>query len=360
MPIRVRPDLERIHPYRPGRPIAEVAAEYDLTEVIKLASNECPEGPFPEVTTAIAAHLDGLNRYPDNAKPQLTAALSAHLGIPGDHIWTGGASNELTLITALSMGGPGTSSVCGWPSFSLYQIGARAGFADDISVPLTDDHRHDLDAMRAAIRPDTTVVYVCNPNNPTSTHVAGDDLEAFIDSLPEDVLVVVDEAYAEFATAEDFRSMLPLAATRPNVMVTRTFSKVYGLAGMRVGYAVTAAESIAEFRRIQLPFTVNTLGEVAAVEALKHQDRVAERVARNAQGVAALTGGLRDRGIDVADSQANFVYADFSAFGSGVAAGFMRRGVIVRPVLPEGWLRVTAGTPEENARFLETADTVVR
>ncbi|HEX9976997.1 MAG TPA: histidinol-phosphate transaminase [Acidimicrobiia bacterium] len=359
MPIRIRPDLGRIESYRPGRPIAEVAAEYGLTDVVKLASNESPEGPFPEVVAAIAAHLGGLNRYPDNAKPRLTVALARHLGVPAERIWTGGASNELTMITALAMGGRGTSSVYAWPSFTLYQIASRAGFTDDIAVPLTPNHRHDLEAMRAAIRPDTTVVYVCNPNNPTSTHVPGDDLKAFIESIPEDVLVVVDEAYAEFATAADFRTMLPLAATRPNVMVTRTFSKVYGLAGMRIGYAVTAPASIAEFRRIQLPFTVNTLGEIAAVEALAHQDRVAERIARNTAAVSQLIEGLSSRGVGVADSQANFVYADFSRFGPGVDAEFMRRGVIVRPVLPDGWLRVTAGLPDENERFLAAVDEIV-
>jgi histidinol-phosphate aminotransferase len=258
------------------------------------------------------------------------------------------------LITALAMTMPGTSAVFGWPSFSLYQTATRAGFGADIAVPLDGDHRHDLTAMRAAVRPDTTVVFVCNPNNPTSTHVPGDMLERFIDSLPEDVLVVVDEAYAEFATAADFRSMLPLAATRDNVMVTRTFSKVYGLAGLRIGYAVTAPESIAGFRRIQLPFSVNALGEAAAIEALQHQDRVRERVARNAAGVALLTGALRSAGIPVADSQANFVYAGFGERAAALTGNLLRAGYIVRPVPPEGWLRITAGTEAENQGFIET------
>jgi histidinol-phosphate aminotransferase len=358
MPIHIRPDLERIDPYRPGRAITEVAAEFGLDEVVKLASNEYPEGPFPEVGEAITGLIPRLNRYPDNAKPRLVAALSAHLGVSGERIWTGGASNELTLIAALAVGGPGTSSAYAWPSFSLYRIASRAAFTEDIAVPLTADHRHDLDAMRAAVRPDTTIVYVCNPNNPTSTHVPGADLEAFIDSLPEDVLVLVDEAYAEFATAADYRSMLPLAATRSNVMVIRTFSKVYGLAGLRVGYAVTEPSSIAEFRRIQLPFTVNSLGEVGAAEALRHQDRVAERVTRNAAAIAELTKALASRGITVANSQTNFVYADFTAFGAEIGVEFMRRGVIVRPVPPDGWLRITAGTLAENDRFLAVVDEV--
>jgi len=357
MPPRYRPDLDRIHPYRPGRPIAEVAAEFGLTDVIKLASNESPEPPFPEVQAVIAAHAASLNRYPDNAKPNLVAALSEHLDVPRDRIWCGGASNELTLITALAMGGRDTSAVYGWPSFGLYQIGSRAAFADDIAVPLAE-HRHDLEAMRAAIRPDTTVVYVCNPNNPTSTHVPGAGLERFIESTPGDVLVVVDEAYAEFATATDFHSMIPLAATRENVMVTRTFSKAYGLAGLRIGYAVTHPDTIEHFRRIQLPFTVNTLGEVAAVEALRHQERVKERVERNAEAIAYLTASLRSRGVDVADSQTNFVYADFAGRATQVTGDLLRRGIIIRPVIPDGWLRITAGTPAENQRFVEALDSL--
>jgi len=352
MPIRFRPDLDRIEAYRPGRAMAEVAASYGLDRVIKLASNESPEGPFPEVAEAIARAVTGLNRYPDNARPDLARALAQFHDVPAERIWTGSASNELMLITGLTMTAPGTSAVFGWPSFSLYEIATRAGFGDDIPVPLDVDHRHDLGAMRAAVRPDTTIVYVCNPNNPTSTHVPGDDLQRFIDSLPEDVLVVVDEAYADFATAADFRSMLPLAATRDNVMVTRTFSKVYGLAGLRVGYAVTAPDSIAAFRRIQLPFSVNALGEAAAIEALRHQDRVRERVARNAAGVARLTAALRAAGVEVADSQANFVYAGFGERAPDLTEGLLRVGYIVRPVPPMGWLRITAGTQEEIEGFL--------
>jgi histidinol-phosphate aminotransferase len=358
MPPRYRPDLDRIDPYRPGRPIAEVAAEFGLTDVVKLASNESPDPPFPEVQQAIARHLAEVNRYPDNAKPLLVAALSGHLDVPMERIWCGGASNELMLMTALSMGGPGTSSVYGWPSFGLYQIGSRAAFAGDIAVPLDGSHRHDLDAMRRAIRDDTTVVYVCNPNNPTSTHVDGDSLEAFIRGMPGHVLAVVDEAYAEFATAADFRSMLPLAVELDNVMVTRTFSKVYGLAGLRVGYAVTHPDSIERFRRIQLPFTVNSLGEVAAVEALKHQSRVKERVAENAERVAFLTGALRDRDLEVADSQTNFVYADFGERARATSGGLLEQGIIVRPVIPEGWLRITAGTPGQNERLVRELDSL--
>lgn len=358
--IRLRPDLDRIEPYRPGRAIAEVARTYGLAHVVKLASNESPEPPFPEVQAVIAAAASGLNRYPDNARPDLTAALAEFLEVPPERIWCGGASNELMMIAALAVTHPASTAVMAWPSFSLYQIATRAGFGRDVLVPLDAQHRHDLDAMRRALLPDTTVVYVCNPNNPTGTHVPGEALERFIDSIPEHVLVVVDEAYAEFATAPDFRTMVPLAASRDNVMVTRTFSKAYGLAGLRVGYAITHPDSIEAFRRIQLPFTVNGLAEVAAVEALRHQDRVAERMARSAAGVRTLTAGLTALDIPVADSQTNFVYAGFGTaagwgpeVGDTIVTGLLRSGFIVRPVAPEGWLRITTGTTDENEGLLQ-------
>lgn len=359
MPPRLRTDLDRIDPYRPGRAIAEVAAAYGLDDVIKLASNESPEPPWPEVVDAMRSAMLDAHRYPDNERPSLTEALSGHLGIPETHIWCGGASNELMFMTALCMGGPSASTVYAWPSFSLYRIGSRTAFARDVAVPLTPEHRHDLEAMRSAIDDDTTLVFVCNPNNPTSTHVPGDALEAFIDSLPESTLVVVDEAYAEYATAPDFRSMMPLAASRANVMVTRTFSKVYGLAGLRVGYAVTSPDLISEFRRVQLPFSVTGVAEAAAVEALRHQDRVAGRVKRNRIEIDRISRGLDERGVPVADSQANFVYADFSPRGGEIVEALLQRGIIVRPVYPEGFLRITAGTPEENSRLLDAVDEVL-
>lgn len=358
--IRLRPDIERIEEYRPGRAIGAVAAAYGLASVVKLASNESPEPPFPEVQAAIAAASSGLNRYPDNARPDLTGALAAFHEVPPERVWCGGASNELTMIAALAVSHPGSSAVYAWPSFSLYQIATRTGFGSDIAVPLDSAHRHDLAAMLGALRPDTSAVFVCNPNNPTGTHVAGDALEEFIAAIPEDVLVLVDEAYAEFATAADFRTMIPLAVTRDNVMVTRTFSKAYGLAGLRIGYAITAPESIAAFRRIQLPFTVNALGEVAATEALRHQERVAQRVARNTTAVRYLVDELQALGLEVADSQTNFVYTRIGEHHEAVVEGLLRVGFIVRPVPPAGWVRVTAGTPEENAGFMAALREVLR
>lgn len=357
--LRFRADLEAIAPYRPGKPLSEVAERVAASDLAKLGSNEHPDPPFPEVVAAMADAVTDVNRYPDNEKPTLRASLAEHLGVTQDHVWTGGASNELTLITALTMGGAGTTAVYGWPSFSLYRIGTLAAHATPIEVPLDDRHRFDLASMEAAIDERTTVVYVCNPNNPTGTHLPGDDLVRFVDAVPEEVLVVVDEAYHEFVTAPDHRSLASQAVERPNLMVTRTFSKVYGLAGLRVGYAVTQPSTIAELRRIQLPFSVSTVAQAAACEALRHQDRVTERVEANRIGRERLTTELTERGVTVAPSQANFVYAEFGPDADAVAAGLLDRGVIVRPVVP-GFLRISVGNDRENARFLEALDELQR
>ncbi len=353
-----RQDLSAIVPYRPGKPIEEVAREFGLERIAKLASNESPLPPFPEVQAAIAAAIPRVHRYPDNDRYDLRKALAAHLGVPGDHLWFGGGSNELMLMAAIAVGGPGTSAVYAWPSFGLYRIATQVAMAERIEVPLDAEHRHDLDRMLAAMRPDTTVIYVCNPNNPTGTHVAAEQVYELVDAVPERVLVVVDEAYFEYAQAADYGTAVPLALERSNVVVARTFSKAYGLAGLRCGYMVGPADVFAEFRRVQLPFTTNTLAQVGAEAALRYQDRVAERVQRNAEGLKLFSEELAARGIPYADSQTNFVYMH----SGGDDAGAMKRallphGVIVRP-FEDGWVRVSVGTDDENRAFFAALDEV--
>ncbi len=352
---RFRSDLAAIAPYRAGKPIEEARREYGLDRIAKLASNESPAPPFPEVQKVIADAIGTLHRYPDNARYELRAAVAAHLEVEPENLWFGGGSNELMLLTALALGGPGTSAVYAWPSFGLYRIASQTAPTERIEVPLDATHRHDLDAMRGAVRDDTTVVYVCNPNNPTGTHVPGDALHDFIDGVPDDVLVVVDEAYAEFALAADFGSALPLAGTRPNVVVARTFSKVYGLAGLRCGYMVGPPEVLAEMRRIQLPFTVSTLAQVAAIEAIRHQDRVAERVSRNTEGLKFFSEELTARGVPHSESQTNFVYMRPSDDAESLQRSLLRLGVIVRPQR-DGWVRVSVGSEDENRMFFEALD----
>ncbi len=353
-----RPDLSRIAPYRPGKSAEEVTREFGLERVIKLASNESPVPPFPEVQKAIAAAIPGLNRYPDNNRFLLRSALADHLDVPGDHLWFGGGSNELMLMTAIAVGGPGTSAVYAWPSFGLYRIGTLVALATPVEVPLTTDHRHDLDRLLGALRDDTTLVYVCNPNNPTGTHVPAEDVFEFVAAVPERVLVVVDEAYHEYALAADYGTALPLALERPNVLVARTFSKVYGLAGLRCGYMVGSPATFAELRRVQLPFTTNSLAQVAAIEALRHQDRVAERVERNTAGLKQFSEELTARDIPFADSQANFVYIRPADDAAAFKAALLPHGVVVRP-FEDGWVRVSVGTDDEIRAFFAALDEVL-
>ncbi len=350
-----RTDLDAIVPYRPGRPIEDVRRELGLDRVAKLASNECPLPPFPEVATAIAAAVDGLNRYPDNEEHDLREAVAAHLGVPLDHLWFGGGSNELMLMTAIAAGGPSTSSVYAWPSFGLYRIASQVAMTEPIEVPLDADHRHDLDRMLAAVRPDTTIVYVCNPNNPTGTHVGAAAVADFVAEIPDRVLVVIDEAYWEYAQAADYGTAMSLALSRDNVMVAHTFSKVYGLAGLRIGYMVGAPANIETLRRIQLPFSVNSLAQVAAIEALRHQDQVAGRVERNAEGLKLFYEELADRGIPFADSQANFVYLRAGDDAAALQERLLQKGIIIRP-MQAGWARVTVGSEPENREFFAALD----
>jgi histidinol-phosphate aminotransferase len=355
--IRVRPDVQSIAPYRPGRPIADVAREYgfDPAEIVKLASNESPLPPVRQAMAAMVEAVGGINRYPDNDCHDLRIGLASHLGVEPDHTWVGGGSSELLRVIATALGGVGTTAVYAWPSFVIYRLATVLSGATPREVPLTDGHSHDLDAMRAAIDDTTTVVYLCNPNNPTGTYVSGDAIGGFIESVPDDVLVVVDEAYQEYVTADDFATAVPHALRRPNVIVTRTFSKVYGLAALRVGYGIARPETITELRKAQAPFSVTSIGQVGALASMAAGEEIARRVQANASERSRLEGELTDLGIEYVPSQANFVYLRLGASTEATAAAFIRHGVIVRP-FGDGWIRVSVGTADENDRFLAALD----
>lgn len=348
---RYRPDLARIAPYEPGLPVEEVARRHGLDPagIIKLASNESPEGPFPEAVEAMAAMAAGSNRYPDNEGYALRRALGARLDVDPDCVWLGGGSSELLRTVALAVGGPGTNTVYAWPSFVVYRLGAMWAMSERREIPLDEEHRHDLRAMREAVDDDTTLLFICNPNNPTGTHVPTDAVVEMIDSIPDHVTVVVDEAYFEFATASDYRTLAPLAVERANVIVTRTFSKVYSLASLRVGYAIARPETIAEMRRAQAPFTVTQVGQEGARVSLQYPDRLAQRVEQNARGRRLLLDALDDQGIEHADSQANFVW--FRSKASDPGTDYIKAGIIVR-TFGSDWVRVTVGSDEENHRFI--------
>lgn len=341
-----------------GRPIEEVAREigFDPELVIKLASNESPLPPFPEVVAAIAAHAGSLNRYPDNGWHEVARAVGSWQGVGEENLMFAGGSSELLRVFALACGGPGTQAVYPWPSFIIYRLASILVGSEPIEVPLTADRYLDPDGLLNALTPKTTLLYLCNPNNPTGSYLPAHEMKRVIDGAPESVLVVVDEAYFEFATASDYASAIPEALARPNVVVTRTFSKVFGLAALRVGYAIGQPDTLLELRRAQAPFTVSTLGMVAAAEAVQHPNRIAERVEANRSERERLEAELSARRIEFVPSQTNFVYLR-PAPGRNLEPDFLRRGVIVRP-FGEDWLRVTVGTPDENGRFLSELDLV--
>lgn len=351
----MRPEIKDLHRYEAGRDMDAVMREYGLDSIIKLASNECPYPPFEPVIKVIEQAASGVNRYPDNDYFALRSALSAHLGIDRSSISVGAGSSELLGNMALAVGGPDTTAVFAWPSFTMYPIATRVAGAKEITVPLDGGSAHDLGAMAAAIQDDTTLVYVCNPNNPTGTIRSGDEVEDFVRAVPSDVLVVIDEAYAEFVTDNSYRTMIPLAIELANVVVTRTFSKVYGLAGLRVGYTVGNPDLIADLQKPQAPFVVTAMGEAAAVEALKHQDLLSARVQENADERGRLERAFAERQIPYTSSQTNFIMTGPWEDGPGTVETLITKGVITRPI-GRSMVRVTVGTPAENDFLLQAVD----
>lgn len=354
----IRPGVDRLPPYVAGRPIEDVAREVGLdpASVIKLASNESPEPPFPEVIAAIAAQAGSVNRYPDNGWNEVADAVAMWLDIDENNLMFAGGSSELIRVFALAVGGIGTSTVYPWPSFIIYRLAPVLAGSETIEVPLTTSHRLDADRLVNALRPDSTLLYLCNPNNPTGSYLASEEIKRVIDGVPESVLVVVDEAYFEYVTAPDYATALPEALARPNVVVTRTFSKIFGLAALRIGYAIGREDTLLELRRAQAPFTVGTLAMVAATEAVRHPDRVRERVLTNQVERERFSQALAHRNIEYVPSQTNFIYIR-PLPGRSLESDLLRGGVIVRG-FGEDWLRVTIGTHAENDRFFAELDRI--
>jgi histidinol-phosphate aminotransferase len=355
MPIEFAERIRRI-------PVYPVAAGYDLgADVAMMASNECPFPPLDEVVEAARAVLSGANRYPDPSYARLRGALSDRYGIPGDRIALGNGSCDILLAAGEALLEPGAEVVYAWPAFSVYpQLAATTG-ARAIEVPLDADDRHDLDAIATEVTVATRLVLICNPNNPTSTALPLEDIEAFLERVPSHVCVILDEAYVEFAlTIGDTYASVELLRRWPNLVLLRTFSKVYGLAALRVGYALCGSEDLpVAVGQVRQPFFLNAAAQAAAVEALKHQDAIEDRVTATIANRLELERGLRRLGLWVADSQTNFVWVRLPSVAeideADVVKGLADRGVLVRAGTSlgrSGALRVTVGTPEENARFL--------
>lgn len=340
-------------------PVYPTAGGYSLgADFAMLASNEAPFGPMPSVIEAATAALAHVNRYPDPSNMGLRRALAGRYDFPPERIAIGSGSCDILLSAAEALLEPGSEVIYGWPSFSVYPQMAAATGARAIEVPLDDEDRYDLDAMLAEVTAATRLIVLCNPNNPTGTAQPLQAIEAFVERVPRDVCVILDEAYIEFSSLQDTESSLDLARRNPNVVLLRTFSKVYGLAGLRCGYALCGDERFrVAVEQVRQPFFCNTLAQVAAEEALRHQDEVRRRVDLVVAERVLMVQTLRDLGLTVAESQANFIWHALpeETDEEAVLDGLRERGVLVRSgraLGRAGWLRVTLGTAEENLRYL--------
>jgi histidinol-phosphate aminotransferase len=356
-PCELSPSYVRsIAPYQPGKPISELAREIGMEEagIVKLASNENPLGTGPRTRAAIEAALADIARYPDGNGYQLKLALSRRYGIDMASIVLGNGSNDVLELAAAAFLGPGRAAVMSQHAFAVYPLATQARGARAIVVP-AKSYGHDLEAMARAIDDETYVVWAANPNNPTGTLAPADEVEAFLRRVPERVLVVIDEAYNEYIKADLRTDTLKLLKRHPNLVVTRTFSKAYGLAGLRVGYALAHASVADVMNRVRQPFNVNSIALSAAAAALDDMEFVARSYAENLNGLRQLEEGARGLGLDFIPSYGNFLTIRVGK-AADIFKRLLRRGVIVRPVgggygLPEH-LRVTTGTAAENDRFL--------
>jgi histidinol-phosphate aminotransferase len=347
--------VRAIAPYRAGKPISEVAREYGLDEarIVKLASNENPLGMPESARLAMIAAAADLGRYPDANGFDLKAALSNRFGVPVEWITLGNGSNDILELVSQAFLKPGSSAVYSQHSFAVYELATQARGARSIVVP-AKQFGHDLAAMRAAIAPDTRVMFVANPNNPTGTFLPAAELERFLASVPPEVVVVLDEAYNEYLEPQDRYDALSWVARHPNLVVSRSFSKAYGLAGLRIGYGVAQPAITDLLNRVRQPFNVNSIAQAAAVAALADREFLERSRALNTQGRHELSLAFEAMGLRYLPSYGNFVLVEVGD-AAAVNEALLRAGVIVRPVGNYGlptWLRISVGLPEENAVFL--------
>jgi len=352
--------VRRIAPYQPGKPISEVARELGLDErtIVKLASNENPRGPSTAVRQAIAAAVTEISRYPDSNGYELKKALSSRYGVAPEQIVLGNGSNDVLELVAQAFLLPGQRTVYAQHAFVVYALATQARGGIGIEVPATPELGHDLEAMAAAITPDTRVVFIANPNNPTGTWLPPDAIAQFLERVPPEVIVVLDEAYNEYLEPDHNAQSIAWVERHPNLVVSRTFSKAYGLAALRIGYGLMHPALADVLNRVRQPFNVNSVAQAAAVAALADMAYVEESRAINREGMRDIERGLARLGLAYAPSHGNFILVEVGD-GATTYRRLLEQGVIVRPVANYGLprhLRVTIGLPHENARFLEALE----
>lgn len=348
----VTPSIESLVAYEGGKPIEEVAREFGVASPIKLASNENPLGPSPKALRAAFEALNSVNRYPDGVAFRLRHALAEAYGVSFDEVLHGSGSNEIIELVVRTFCTPSDHIVFGEPGFAMYRVIAMAHGVDYTAVP-THEYRHDFPGFLQAIRPNTKVILVDNPNNPTGTYQGLAQVSELLRQVPPEVIVVMDEAYFEYVTATDYPNSLELRHLRERLIVTRTFSKIYGLSGMRVGFGIGPARLMNYLNRLRPPFNVGLISQEAAVAALGDREHVAKSLQHNAAERERLTRELDALGLEVTPSQANFVLVHFDRPTRALNQALLERGVIVRPIgaLPRA-LRISIGTVAENDRLL--------
>lgn len=360
------PGVQNLQPYLPGKPVAELEREYGIRDAVKLASNENPFGPSPQAIAAARDVLEDLARYPEGSGWLLAGRLAELHGVSRDQVILGNGSNDVLDIIARVFLTPAHEAVFSQYAFAVYPIAVQAAGAKARIAPAHDGSRgpafgHDLDAMFKLVGPETRLVFIANPNNPTGTWLESEALEAFVSGLPVHVMVVVDEAYFEYVDKPGYPDTSSWLQRFPNLIVTRTFSKAYGLAGLRVGYALSHPDVADLLNRVRHPFNVNSVAQAAALAALDDEAHLQLSVRRNREGMEQLVAGFQKLGLPFIESAGNFVAVETGKGGEHYEA-LLQRGMIVRPVanygLP-GHLRVTVGRADENARFLAALEQVL-
>jgi histidinol-phosphate aminotransferase len=357
MSLKVHPDIVSLSPYVPGKPIEELQRELGLARVIKLASNENPMGPSPKALAALSEGTATLHRYPDGGAFRLREALADRWKVTPDQVILGNGSDEILGLLARTFLSPGDEAVMADQTFVIYKMEVTAAHGKPITVPLKQ-WRHDLQAMADAITDRTRLLFLCNPNNPTGTMVSADEVEHLLARVPAHVVVVFDEAYFEYVRSQQFPDSMAYVKQGRNVIVLRTFSKIYGLAGLRIGYGVATEEITNFLNRVRPPFNANSLAQRAALAALGDDEHVARSRAANAVGMEQMVKGLAALGLTPIPSEANFVYVDVGRDGRTLFEAMLRGGIIVRHI--EGaMVRVTIGLEEENREFLAALKRVI-
>jgi histidinol-phosphate aminotransferase len=341
--------IRDIQPYVPGKPIEELERELGISESIKLASNENPIGPSPAAINAIRNPSE-INRYPDGGGYYLTKALSQMLGIGQDEIILGNGSNEVIDIAVKTYLQDGDEAVMAVPSFVVYAMAVKAVGAKAVQIPLRD-YTHDLAAMADAITPKTKIVFIANPNNPTGTLNKQEEFDALMNRIPDTVLVVIDEAYYEYVTEPEYADSMKHFRGEKNILILRTFSKIYGLAGLRIGYGIGKKELLSDMNRVREPFNTNSIAQTAAHAALTDNDHISRSRTCNEEGKKYLYDEFRKLGMEFVPTEANFIYIPVND-ALILHKRLLEQGVIIRPMGPNA-IRATIGLPEENRRFIE-------